>query len=101
MLCYALLMILIGREHITTHSRRFPAARTALVMWQAISQRATWADQSEVISCFPAVKFLTPKMACFYLVAINCVVTTQIAFNNGILIVLAVNEAQSTQLQST
>lgn len=92
-------MILIGREHITTHSRYFPAARTALAMWQAISQRATWADKSDVSFCFPAVKFLTPKMACFYPVAINCVITTQIAFNNGILIVLAVNEAHATQLQ--
>jgi mRNA-degrading endonuclease HigB of HigAB toxin-antitoxin module len=94
-------MILIGREHITTHSRRFPSAKTALAMWQAISQRATWTDQSAVISCFPAVKFLTPRMACFYPVAINCVITTQIAFNSGILIVLAVNEAQATQFQST
>lgn len=94
-------MILIGREHITLHSRRFPSARTALAMWQAISQKATWTDQAAVISCFPAVKFLTPRMACFYPAAINCVITTQIAFNNGILIVLAVNEAQATQFQST
>lgn len=94
-------MILIGREHITQHGSRFPPARTALAMWQAISQKATWADQAAVAACFPAVKFLTPRMASFYLAGINCVITTQIAFNTGILIVLAVNEVKSTQFQRT
>jgi len=93
------IMILIGREHITLHSREFPSARTALAMWQAISQKAAWADQAEVATCFPAVKFLTPKMARFFPVGINCVITTQIAFNTGVLIVLAVNEFETTQFQ--
>jgi hypothetical protein len=66
-------------------------------MWQAISQRLTWTDQASVIECFPAAKFLTPRMASFYPVGINCVITTQIAFNTGILIVLAVNEVQQFQ----
>jgi len=92
-------MILIGREHITFHSRQFPSARTALAMWQAISQRVVWTDQAAVASCFPAVKFLTPKMARFFPAGVNCVITTQIAFNTGILIVLAVNEAEATQFQ--
>ena len=92
-------MILIGRDHITLHSRQFPAARTALAMWQAISQKATWTDQTAVANCFPAVKFLTPKMARFFPTGINCVITTQIAFNTGILIVLAVNEFEVTQFQ--
>jgi mRNA-degrading endonuclease HigB of HigAB toxin-antitoxin module len=92
-------MILIGREHITQHISRFPTARIALAMWQAISQRATWTDQASVTACFPAVKFLTPRMASFYPTGINCVITTQIAFNTGILIVLAVNEVQPTKLQ--
>jgi mRNA-degrading endonuclease HigB of HigAB toxin-antitoxin module len=94
-------MILIGRDHITLHSRQFPTARTALAMWQAISQKATWTDQAAVVSCFPAVKFLTPKMARFFPTGINCVITTQIAFNTGILIVLAVNEFEVTQFQRT
>jgi hypothetical protein len=70
-------------------------------MWQAISQKATWTDQAAVASCFPAVKFLTPKMARFFPTGINCVITTQIAFNTGILIVLAVNEFEVTQFQRT
>jgi mRNA-degrading endonuclease HigB of HigAB toxin-antitoxin module len=92
-------MILIGRNHITLHSMQFPAARTALSMWQAISQKAAWTDQAAVTSCFPAVKFLTPNMARFFPTGINCVITTQIAFNTGILIVLAVNEFEATQFQ--
>lgn len=92
-------MILIGREHITLHSRQFPSARTALAMWQAISQKAIWTDQAAVASCFPAVKFLTPKMARFFPAEVNCVITTQIAFNTGILIVLAVNEVETIQFQ--
>jgi len=92
-------MILIGRDHITLHGRQFPAAKTALSMWQAISQKATWSDQDAVASCFPSVKFLTPKLARFFPTGINCVITTQIAFNTGILIVLAVNEFEATQFQ--
>ena len=92
-------MILIGRDHITLHSRQFPTARTALAMWQAISQKSTWSDQTDVASCFPAVKFLTPKIARFFPTGVNCVITTQIAFNTGILIVLAVNEFEVTQFQ--
>lgn len=94
-------MILIGREHITDYVRQFPTAKTALAMWQAICQKASWQSQAEAISCFPAVKFLTPKMACFYPVGINCVVTTQIAFNTGVLIVLAVTEIESPHIQES
>lgn len=92
-------MILIGREHITLYIRQFPAARTALAMWQAISNQAAWRTQAETMACFPTVKFLTPKMARFYPTEINCVITTQIAFNTGILIVLAVTETESPQIQ--
>lgn len=92
-------MILIGREHITLHCSQVPSARTALAMWQAISNQASWPNQDAVKACFPAVKFLTPKIAHFYPVGINCVITAQFAFNTGILIVLAVNEAETTQFQ--
>lgn len=70
-------------------------------MWQAISQKASWRNQAEAMSCFPAVKFLTPRMARFYLIGINCVVTTQIAFNTGVLIVLAVTEVESPHIQES
>lgn len=94
-------MILIGRMHLTHFVSLFPSARTALGMWQAIAQKTTWRDQAEIMSCFPAVKFLTPRIACFYPVGINCVVTTQIAFNTGILIVLDVSEYESSQRQES
>lgn len=90
-------MILIGRDHITSYVRQNPSARTALAMWQAITQKASWHSSLETKTCFPAVKFVTPKMACFSLAGINCIITTQIAFNTGILIVLAVTEVESPQ----
>ena len=86
-------MILIGREHISRYIQQFPASRTALVMWHAIAESAAWKSAAEAISCYPSIKFLTPKLAHFVLSEINCVVTAQIAFNNGVLIVLAVSEA--------
>jgi mRNA-degrading endonuclease HigB of HigAB toxin-antitoxin module len=92
-------MILIGREHITQYNRQFSSAATALAMWQAITQKTTWIDQTAVKTSFPAVKFLTPNIARFFPIGINCVITTQIAFNSGVLIVLAVNEFESTNFQ--
>jgi mRNA-degrading endonuclease HigB of HigAB toxin-antitoxin module len=94
-------MILIGREHITLYTRQFPSAGTALAMWQAIASRAAWRNQAETTACFPNVNFLTPRMARFYLAGISCVITTQIAFNTGILIVLAVTETESPQIRES
>lgn len=68
-------------------------------MWQAIARQETWGNQADASLCFPTVNFLTPKMACFYPTGGNCVITTQIAFNTGILIVLAVTEIESSQIQ--
>lgn len=70
-------------------------------MWQVITQKATWRDQADTTSCFPAVRFLTPRMARFYPAGVNCVVTTQIAFNTGVLIVLAVTVADSRLSQES
>ncbi|MDR9229615.1 hypothetical protein FEP08_05177 [Burkholderia multivorans] len=94
-------MILIGREHITLYTRRFPTAGTALAMWQAITAQASWRNQAETTACFPTVRFLTPRMASFYPAGISCVITAQIAFNTGILIVLAVTETESPQVRES
>lgn len=93
-------MILIGRDHITQYTQQFPTARTALAMWQVITQKSAWRDQADTTHCFPAVRFLTPRMARFYPAGVSCVVTTQIAFNTGILIVLAVT-ADTRQSQES
>lgn len=70
-------------------------------MWQAIARQSTWQNQAETSACFPTVKFLTPRMARFYPVGINCAITAQIAFNTGILIVLAVTETESPQIRES
>ena len=95
------LMILIGRDHLLGHTQQFPAARTALSMWQAVTQKSTWKNPSDIQATFPAVKFLTPKLARFYPIGVNCVITTQIAFNTGILIVLAVTKLESQKNQES
>jgi hypothetical protein len=92
-------MILIGRAHIILYTRRFPSAGTALAMWQAIARQSTWHNQAETAASFPTVKFLTPRLARFYPVGIGCSITVQIAFNTGILIVLAVTETESPQIR--
>lgn len=94
-------MILIGRTHITLYTRRFPSAGTALAMWQVVARQSTWHSQAETAACFPAVKFLTPRLARFYPVGISCAITAQIAFNTGILIVLAVTETESPQIRES
>lgn len=94
-------MILIGRDHLVEHSQQFPAARTALAIWQAVAQKSSWQNQVDTQTTFPAVKFLTPKLASFYPIGINCVITTQIAFNTGIIIVLAVTKLESQQTQES
>ena len=95
------LMILIGRNHLVEHTQQFPAARTALAMWQAVAQKSSWQNQADTQATFPAVKFLTPKLASFHPIGIDCVITTQIAFNTGISIVLAVTKLESQQTQES
>lgn len=90
-------MILIGREHIATFIQQRPGSRTALAMWQAIAERATWRSAADALASFPRVSFVTPQIARFPMAAIACDVTTQIAFNTGILIVLAVTEANTPE----
>jgi mRNA-degrading endonuclease HigB of HigAB toxin-antitoxin module len=90
-------MILIGRDHIAAYIQRCPDSRTALAMWQAIAERATWRSAADAIASFPLVGFVTPRIAHFPMVGIACAVTTQIAFNTGILIVLAVTEANTPE----
>lgn len=90
-------MILIGREHLAHYVTRFPAARTALCLWQATSKTARWLDQAAVAQTFPSARFTTPQIARFYPAGTACVITTQIAFNTGILIVLAATEAVSAE----
>ncbi len=70
-------------------------------MWGAIAEDAHWRDQSEAQVCFPTVQFLTPKLARFRLTGANCVITAQVAFNIGVLIVLAVSENYLSHAQES
>ncbi len=70
-------------------------------MWRAIAQDAHWRDQSEARACFPNVQFITPKLARFRLTGVNCVITAQVAFNIGVLIVLAVSESHQAHAQES
>jgi mRNA-degrading endonuclease HigB of HigAB toxin-antitoxin module len=94
-------MILIGSHHTFAYIERFPAAQTALAMWQAVCQKASWGSPGDVLSHFPATKFPTPRLANFPLVAAQCSVTAQIAFNTGVLIVLDVGTLDSLPVGSS
>jgi mRNA-degrading endonuclease HigB of HigAB toxin-antitoxin module len=89
-------MILIGREHLLSYTKQFPATRTAVALWLAVATKAGWHAKDDVLSHFPTAKFLTPTMACFYLAAADCVLTVQIAFNSGLLIVLAASQSRKS-----
>ena len=89
-------MILLGRELLLTHTQQYPAARTAVSMWLAITNRSNWQSKSDVIECFPATTFVTPTLASFYLVGVDSVLTAQIAFNSGLLIVLAASQGRKS-----
>jgi mRNA-degrading endonuclease HigB of HigAB toxin-antitoxin module len=90
-------MILIGRDHIAVFIQQRPDSRTALAMWQAIAERATWRSAADAFASFPLVSFVTPRIARFPMAGITYNVMTQIAFNTGILIVLAVTEANTPE----
>jgi len=92
-------MILLGRDHITSYSQQHPSARTALGMWLVAAEAVSWSSQSEIINFYPLIKFTTPKIAHIYLSGVNCVITAQLAFNSGIIIILGVNEFDSSQIQ--
>jgi mRNA-degrading endonuclease HigB of HigAB toxin-antitoxin module len=88
-------MILLGREHLLNHTQQYPAARTAVAMWLAIANRSIWQSKADVLGCFPATTFVTPTLASFYLIGVDSVLTAQIAFNSGILIVLAASQGRN------
>lgn len=88
-------MILLGREHLLNHTQQYPAARTAVAMWLAIANRSIWQSKADVRACFPATTFVTPTLASFYLIGVDSVLTAQIAFNSGILIVLAASQGRN------
>lgn len=93
-------MILLGRELLLTHTQQYPAARTAVAMWLAIANRSTWQSKADVLECFPATTFVTPTLASFYLVGVDSVLTVQIAFNSGLLIVLAASQGRKADSPS-
>lgn len=92
-------MILIGSHHSFAYIGKFPAARTAIVIWQAICRKAAWRDPNDVLAHFPAAKFPTPTLANFPLLAAECSVTAQIAFNSGVLIVLDVRTLEPSPVE--
>jgi mRNA-degrading endonuclease HigB of HigAB toxin-antitoxin module len=85
-------MVLVGRGLVAKFAREYPPATTALAVWLSTVQQEVWRARSDVIGVFPAAKFVTPSVACFYLDA-QWVITAQIAFNTGIVIVLAASVA--------
>lgn len=82
-------MVLVGRGLVAKFAREHPSATTALAVWLSTVQQESWRARPDVVGAFPAAKFVTPCVACFYLSA-QWVVTAQIAFNTGVVIVLAV-----------
>jgi hypothetical protein len=72
---------------------------TALGMWSVAVEAGSWSSQSEILDFYPFIKFTTPKIAQIYISGVNCVITAQLAFNSGIVIILGVNELDSSQIQ--
>lgn len=82
-------MVVVGRDILSKLATGEPAARVGVSLWASIAKRASWTCQADVCATFPACIFIGPKLAVFVLSQCGCKVTAQIAFNSGVVIVLA------------
>lgn len=82
-------MVLVGRDILSKLAAGEPEAGVGVALWTAIAVRATWTCPADVLATFPSCNFIGPKIAVFVLSQCGCKVTAQIAFNSGVVIVLA------------
>jgi mRNA-degrading endonuclease HigB of HigAB toxin-antitoxin module len=85
-------MVLLNRELLTNLQRRSAAAVTPIALWSDDVQRFRWRTREDVLKTYPGTKFVAGSMATFLFETAKCSVTTQIAFNSEIVIVLAAQE---------
>lgn len=84
-------MLLLNRALLTQVAARQRQLLTAVSMWADTVARRTWTNRGEVLEDYPSAGFVTGGMAVFSLGP--CIVTAQIAFNSGVVIVLAATAA--------
>ena len=82
-------MVLINKNLLASLLRMSTNAITAVALWTDDVQKSQWKAREDVLKHYPKVKFLAGSMATFFLGTEDCSVTVQIAFNTGVVIVLA------------
>jgi mRNA-degrading endonuclease HigB of HigAB toxin-antitoxin module len=82
-------MVVVGRDILSKFAAGEPEASVGVALWTAIAVRAAWSCPADVAATFPSCNFIGPKIAVFVLSQCGCKVTAQIAFNSGVVIVLA------------
>lgn len=82
-------MVLLNKRLLSTLLMESVGAVTAVSLWVDDVQRFQWRDREDVLKAYPGARFLAGSMATFHLGAEGCSVTAQIAFNTGVVIILA------------
>jgi mRNA-degrading endonuclease HigB of HigAB toxin-antitoxin module len=89
-LWYSYAMLLVNKELLAKFLRESTGAITAISLWVDDIQRYQWSSRQDVLKAYPQTKFVAGSMAVFSFEAGRFSVTTQIAFNTAVVIVLAV-----------
>ncbi|WP_093128995.1 type II toxin-antitoxin system HigB family toxin [Variovorax sp. OK605] len=89
-------MVVLGCDLLTRLTREVPSAHTAVALWVAVAKHSSWQGHADVMASFPAAVFVAPTLATFNLINVGCTLTVQIAFNSGVVIVLAANSFENT-----
>ena len=93
-------MTLIGKQHIWELLRSKGLATVAISVWMANVEKDHWDDRNDVLRNHPSVRFLTPNMAIFAFPGSQIEVTTQIAFNTSIVVILAAGLSLASVVKS-
>ncbi len=82
-------MVLLNKRLLAKLLMESASAVTAATLWADDVIRFHWRDREDVMKVYPNAKFLAGSMATFPLGSEGCSVTVQIAFNTGVVIILA------------
>lgn len=88
-------MVLLNKGVLTTLAEEQNELLTALVLWADLVSRSAWKSRADVHQDYPKAVFVSGNTTVFALE--QCAVTAQIAFNAGLVVVLAASHLEETQ----
>jgi len=85
-------MVILNKRLLTEFARQGADLLTAISMWADRTGQSKWKDRSELALDYPAARFISGSMVVFKLENTRAVITAQVAFNSGLIVVLAVSQ---------